>query len=418
MIKKNDFATFIVYIGMLVIALAVAFFGIRPVIEHTANSLPVHYVVLVILGLLTGIIINSLLIEFGHLLGAEVGKYKVYRFNILGFTFEDDKKSETKKRNIKFSGPEGLTGDTKVLPLDREKSTLSAYILFPFLAIIIEFIIFVVFIVNAQNAVGASSGYKGDLAQGWIIIFGEAHLAVTGMIVFYDIFPARLESITDGFLLSILTKPINKVAYNDLLVREEALYYKETPKPLPIYKDLSDLTYLLNNAVAYEYMQTKHYEEAIKVFDLAINCERGLVKIKKTEALCNKFVALALLLKEKEFKTIYENFDDATKGYISNLNSLAALKSYLLISGLIESSENEAEYALGKAGRLLKQLEKEEQPLHVDLINQCVDLVKRNHPSWEIALDFAMKEDEKEEEEVEEVEEVLEEVEEDEKNDK
>ena len=408
-VKKNELATFVVYIGMLAIALLVALYVIRPVVARTGNAMHINYIALVILGLFSGLLLNTFILEGGHFLGAKTGKYKVYRWNFLGLTIEKDEVNNKKK--VRFSAPLGLTGDTTVVPLDREKSSLSGYIFFPFLGIIIEVIFFMILVVNGKNLVGTATGYKGDLTKAWMIIFGQVNLAVTGMLVLYDIFPARLESMTDGFLLTLLTKQGNKLAYNDILVQEYDKYYKREPKPLPIYKEVTEFTYLINNISAMKLIAEGNYEEAIKIYDLAINVERGLSKTRKNEAICAKFTLNCLLNKAKLVKDTYEGFSDQTKAYITELTSLHAARTYLLISGLMEGSQDEAEYVLGKFDRLIRAQDKEYRPLEVTLIEKCLELIANVHPSWNLQFEYVEKEDKEKEEELE-VEEEVEEVEE------
>ena len=92
--KKNDFAIFLVYLFMFALALCVGIFAIRPLVMDYGNKLPIHYVALVVLALLAGVLLNSLLLELGHLLGARVGGYEVLSFVIsgLGFKTKDGKK--------------------------------------------------------------------------------------------------------------------------------------------------------------------------------------------------------------------------------------------------------------------------------------------------------------------------------------
>ena len=52
--KRNDFATFLVYIGMIGIAFAVGLGAIKPVIDEFGARMPVNSVLIVALGLLTG----------------------------------------------------------------------------------------------------------------------------------------------------------------------------------------------------------------------------------------------------------------------------------------------------------------------------------------------------------------------------
>ena len=70
--KKNDFATIIAYVLMLGVAILMGLLVIKPVLDEFGNAIngSIHYIVLVILSLMAGVVLNALLLEFGHLLGA------------------------------------------------------------------------------------------------------------------------------------------------------------------------------------------------------------------------------------------------------------------------------------------------------------------------------------------------------------
>ena len=81
--KKSEFATFVAYLAMFGVAILIGMVWLRPVISLNAHTLGIPYVLLVILSLLAGVILNALLIESGHLLGAKLGKYEVLVWNVL-----------------------------------------------------------------------------------------------------------------------------------------------------------------------------------------------------------------------------------------------------------------------------------------------------------------------------------------------
>ena len=59
--KKNDFAAFVAYVLMFGIAILVGLVWIRPIVSNVGNSLPINSILLVFIGIVAGILLNSVL---------------------------------------------------------------------------------------------------------------------------------------------------------------------------------------------------------------------------------------------------------------------------------------------------------------------------------------------------------------------
>lgn len=370
--KKNDFATFLVYIGMFAIALLVGLLVLRPMISE-AKNLPVHFIVIVIAGLVTGVLLNAFLIELGHFLGAKSGKCEVRSMSLFGLTWTYKKGEKTK---VSFKSYDGLTGQTKVRPLDREQSSLSAYRLLPIFFALLEVILMVILIVISKNLATNDPGAQ------WLEIFCMVVLTTAAMIYFYDIFPARLDSVTDGYLFILLSKPANRVAYNDLLIAEAIAEDGGALPETPIYDDVTEFTGRLNMLSVYRDISEGKINEALQVLEKNLTCETAPKSI-YGQALCFK---LALLLEHRrdEGKKMYEELEDSDKRIISDLGSMAALRCYALIASRVESSETEANYAIDKTDKVIDSEEDFAQPHEKRLTEATVELIKSDHPSWEV----------------------------------
>ena len=125
--KKQDITGIIVYI--VIIALAVLF-GIFVLKEHSSETSinGVGYVFYIIGSVVGGALFNGILFEVAHILGAKVGKYDIISVNIFGLCFY----KENDKRKVKFSGYDGLTGETRIVPKKDvvEKANPYPYLLF------------------------------------------------------------------------------------------------------------------------------------------------------------------------------------------------------------------------------------------------------------------------------------------------
>ena len=94
--KKEDFSGLIVY--LLILAIAVIF-GLNVLKVHAANSgmQTLGYMGFVLGAILTGVLLNAVLFELGHIVGAKIGGYQILSVCILGLLFQ----KEGKKTNIK-----------------------------------------------------------------------------------------------------------------------------------------------------------------------------------------------------------------------------------------------------------------------------------------------------------------------------
>ena len=109
--KKEDVSGIVVYI--LILAVAVVF-GITVLRVHAENcGLDTMVYIFYILGaIVTGVILNAVLFEVAHIVGAKAGRYLILSVNILGLLWYKDED----KTKFKFSGFDGLTGETRIVP--------------------------------------------------------------------------------------------------------------------------------------------------------------------------------------------------------------------------------------------------------------------------------------------------------------
>ena len=112
--KKEDIASFIVYILMLTIALLVGLLVIQPIFQSGnpfsgPAALSYLWTFLIILGAL---LFNIIMLEVFHVLGGKAGKYNIVSFNVLGFCFY----KSASKWKFGFKTFDGLTGETILSP--------------------------------------------------------------------------------------------------------------------------------------------------------------------------------------------------------------------------------------------------------------------------------------------------------------
>ncbi len=372
LLKKNDFATFLAYIAMFAIALLVGLLVISPTIKGSSLSTP-EAVVIVVVSVIVGVIVNSAGLELLHMLGAASGGYQILSVCVLSMTFK--KRKSRKEKLFTFASFEGLTGETKVNPKDPEKSNPTGMILFPMLGYLLEVIVLLVLAAVFQSAT-------------WVPVGSYVILAIGGMIFVYNAIPAHLDSITDGYLLILLSKPVNRVAYNQILLAEHSENKEQALENLPLYNEISDFTATLNSLAAYRKIKEGKPEEALAIFSAIASAQKGVSKSVVQEASCQKLALLLLLEKKGEAKDYYEGMSDADRRYIASLASLPALRCYALISGILEESDSEVSWAFDKVERLEKKVTGVALESEKILLNSSYSLLKKMHPGWDIQADF------------------------------
>lgn len=372
LLKKNDFATFLAYIAMFAIALLVGLLVISPTIKGSSLSTP-EAVVIVVVSVIVGVIVNSAGLELLHMLGAASGGYQILSVCVLSMTFK--KRKSRKEKLFTFASFEGLTGETKVNPKDPEKSNPTGMILFPMLGYLLEVIVLLVLAAVFQSAT-------------WVPVGSYVILAIGGMIFVYNAIPAHLDSITDGYLLILLSRPVNRVAYNQILLAEHSENKEQALENLPLYNEISDFTATLNSLAAYRKIKEGKPEEALAIFSAIASAQKGVSKSVVQEASCQKLALLLLLEKKGEAKDYYEGMSDADRRYIASLASLPALRCYALISGILEESDSEVSWAFDKVERLEKKVTGVTLEGEKILLNSSYSLLKKMHPGWDIQADF------------------------------
>lgn len=379
--KKNDFATFFVYIGMIAIAVLVGFFVIRPTIEQTNAG--TSGIVFTVLFVVLGIVLNSLLIELGHFLGAKTGHYDVVGWVCLGIGW---KKKADGKWKFGFSGFDGLTGETKMVPQDIKNSSISGLVFFPILFYLVEIIAGIIII-------AISDGLASDNASfAFLKLFMVCAMATGGMVYLYDYFPAHLDSVTDGYRMIAFNKPVNREAYNRMLLNQYNLEMGRPVSDKHVYQDITDLTASVNMTQVYNCLDKNDINGALNILQLTIDTENKISSITRNTASVMKLSLILSTSKKDVGAKYYEQIENDLRSYISELNDGPSLRSYLLVTGILEGTETETNYALSKALRILSKEEDMAKPAETKLLKLTIQRIATLHPNWELVLDSDLKE--------------------------
>lgn len=340
--SKEDLVSSVVYLLMIAVAVAVGYVMLAPVIQKNYLGSGGILFCFLILSLIIGLIINSILVEVGHLIGAKIGKYEILAFNILGLAIFKIKEEE--KYLLKFKFPkifDGLTGETVITP----KSEKSKPMLFVFLPLVMFFIEVLgcicafLYIIDTKNNEGLMFLKYGILVS----------TLVGAMIIIYNYFPSRLDNMNDGYRLVLLNKKINIDAFNELLRIQRNEFFNEPNNNIRQFEQITDFTAKVNVMGAEEYIKT-NYVESLKIIDNILVQKDKISKNTLFDIKLTKCFILFLYKDVEEGKKFYLNeFNDEERRWISSCNRVDSIKVYLLYAGLVEKSHSEVEYALEKS---------------------------------------------------------------------
>ena len=247
--KKEDITGLIVY--LIIIAFAIVF-GLTVLQAHQQESslTGIFYVLYIIGSVLVGAILNAILFEVAHIIGAKIGKYEIVSVNILGLCFYKD----GGKRKVRFTSFDGLTGETKIVPKEGmvEKANPYPYLFFGSLFYVVEIVaVMVVFSIFRK----AEDLALRDMAYSLLTIG-----AIGLVILIYNILPLRIDSMTDGYRLTMVSNPKNKLAFNELLRVEYEISQGNDDVEIRIFDEITNFTAYLNLNKVYALLDKKDYK--------------------------------------------------------------------------------------------------------------------------------------------------------------
>ena len=372
--KKEDITGLIVY--LIIIALAIIF-GFTVLQTHNGESSfnGIGYVLYIIVSVVTGALLNALLFELAHVLGAKIGKYKVLSVNVLGFCFYKD----GEKTKFKFSSFDGLTGETKIVPKEGMVETANPYpyLFFGSVFFIVEaVVVMVVFSIFRHN----EDLFLRDVAYG-VLTVGAIGLVV----LLYNILPMRIDSMTDGYRLTMVSNPKNKAAFNELLRVEYEISQGNNDVEVKVFDEITNFTADLNLNRVYALLDKKEYGPAEELLDKIIEAKEEVSEKVYIRARAQKIYINLYTKNLEEAKEYYEKeVPVAERREISNDVSMASIRAYLLMSGLLDKSRSECIIALNNVYRAFKHTPKNRQHTEIELFNEALEKVVAAHPDWEL----------------------------------
>ncbi len=372
--KKEDLTGIIVY--LLILAGAVVF-GVTVLRTHATNSdMDTFIYILFILGAIAvGVLFNSILFEVAHMIGAKIGRYQIVSVAILGVLWT----KENGKTKIKFSSYNGLTGETKIVPkADAKKEpNPTPYLLFGALLYTIELATIVILFTLFG---GSETKVLVNIVYFFLVV-----AVIGGMIFIYNILPFRLDSMTDGYRMRMCTNAANKKAFNELLRVEYAVSQGDPNVEIATFENITNFTADLNLNKVYLLLDKGEYKEAEKLVDIILAGQENISEKVYIRARAQK---IFINLYTKSIDEAREYYDKevpmSERRVLSNDLSMVSVRTYLLMSGLMDGSKSECMIAINNVRKCFNSTPKQRQKYEANLFNGALEKVNELHPTWKL----------------------------------
>ena len=398
--KKEDVISYIVYALILVAAILTVVFAINPLLsgeDAYLNGLPVFSyspVVYSIITIVISIIFGGILVEVGHVLGAKIGKYKIISVNILYFNFYKTKNAQGKDTfKFRFKSFDGLTGETIVMPVTGKDGK---YISKPGAMIYLPNLLLALF--TALSFLGYALSIRDTLVFAPLSLY---LVLVFGIMLFYNIIPTKLDSITDGYQMKICSKKSNIPAFNESLRIRSCNILGIDPGETIVFDEVTDYTFEINLVEVYKLLAKNDYAGAYKILDKMYKLRESLNASNKAKLIGQMIYILLidpnnLANVELAKKIYYSEITSEEKRDVSNASYIETIRAYILISGILELSETEVQYATSRANSAYRKVESGRKEIEKVLYQNALKLVKEKHPKWELVINNKQVEKEKE----------------------
>lgn len=381
--KKEDIVSLLVYILMIVVAIMVGYFVIG---QQLFANLDIGdgstggKIAWALLFVIAGIIVNVALIELGHMLGAKVSGYKYFSVNMLGLCFY----KSVDKWKVKFSNFDGLTGETKIAPV-KESASPRWYSLMPLIFYVVETVILMVVYNILWKMIGNDFVPAAHRSMLLVCIMCVLFVTIGGMLTLYNIFPAKLDTTTDGYRLTLLSKKENVSAFNELMRIECAYSEGRELEDMKVFDQINNFTCSINLYTVYKHLKNKNYNEAITLLDKMIAEKSKISRETYCSVVAQRMFIVLLTQDYNSAKAYYDKYlNQDERRYISNDLSMPSIRAYMLISSILDISEHEARYAKSRVKKALKRTLPGRIEVEKELYEAALTKVDQVRPEWHI----------------------------------
>lgn len=368
--RKEEVTSLIIYFIMIAAAIIV---GLTVVKDAINKFRPEHMnaFLFVIVVLVLALLLNVILLEVFHVIGAKLGGYKVTSFNVLGFCWE----KKENKWSFRFKDFNGLTGETKIAPGDK-KLDLKKYIWLPIFGYAVE-------LASGIVCYSLISKASSNFSARWLAVAAIIFIICSSLIALYNLVPLKLDTMTDGYRFVLLSKKCNLDAYNELLRVEDLERQGKEVGEVKVFEEITEFTANLNLISVYQHLNKGEYEEAEKLIDMIIVAPKGIDPKTHNRLIAQKIYIQILTKPLEEAEKCYNEFaNDEIRRFIANDVSMESIRAYILIAGIIEKSKGEVDYACGKIEKARKNAMPSRKVIEDRMYEQALNKVYEVHPKW------------------------------------
>ncbi len=376
--KKENIFGLLMYLVIFAIAVVYGLTVLQTHFQESAMSEVWQYAIYIVCCILAGVIIGAVLFEFGHVLGAKVGGYKIMSSTMLYLSIYKDEE----KWKFGFKNFDGLTGETKIVPNYQKKDSPNPY---PFLTYGSLFnLVWFVGCLILFFMFYKGSALDTDYAYAFLTV-GLISLVMT----VYNIIPLQLDTSTDGSKLHFLIKNKDRKVFNDLLLaqyqaKHGELAAEEIKKVQePVIPDTSEgkvvkLSLLIDD---------KKFDDAKAIIEELSGKEHELSRRSYLELKEHDIYVRIMTTPEKEMMDYYSDvIPMSVKREISQDYTMLGIRTYLLMAGLFDKARGECLIVLGKVNKAYKNTPSKRKHAELVLFNEALEKVCVAHPKWELEI--------------------------------
>lgn len=324
-----------------------------------------------LLTIVIAIIFNIVGLEGLHALGGKLGGYEVNGFNVFGFGWRKVKG----KWNFKFNEFDGLGGEVKLAP-KKEKTNLKPFIWIPIIGYVVEFALGFALIKLAT-----SQDATIEIPQ-WLAYGALLFLVVSTAIALYNLIPIKLDSMTDGYRLILISNPINKEAYDELMRVESLQINGENVGEIKTFDVVSEFTAEINLLSVYDNLSKKNFEKGLQVIEMMLEQDKKINEITRNRLMSQKLYILLMSDLDKANDYYDTIFKDKERRFLANDLSAESLRAYALVAGILDDSQSEVSLVAKRFKKVLKETPETRAKIEEKLFNEAIEKILEKNKDW------------------------------------
>ena len=376
--QREDFLSLLIYflMGALVIVVGVLVFRPAAADGYLFNDAWQNFLFLLV-SLVIAIVFNIFALQIGHLIGAKMGGYRILSISFFGFIFYKVKTEEGNlKTKVRFGRSNSFGGQVEMAPKSLQSNPMP-YIFVPFVLLLLQLV--ALYFVFAF----IKSVTDDDKVMLMAVKYGVVVLATIGAcFIIYNFFPAKLDTLNDGYKIVLLNKKINIEAYNYGLMNDEIEYFGGEIKEIRTFDQITDFTARVNLKASIQEIINDNYQKAEEIINFNMSEAKKMSNSTYRKFLLLNSYFVYLTKSEEEALTYYqEKIIKADLGDgVRNCKTYDSLRLYVAYVGITEKSINEIKFALEKKKKRDKNEDRGEIEKQNKLLKKIIDKIALELP--------------------------------------